>query len=148
MRVPREVRPPLDVDMTPLIDVTFLLMIFFMVVSVFNDMEREAKVELPATYYQAQIEKEVAKERMVINVEADGAIVLYSQRMDMPAFREALRRYAPGLRALGATGTAPIVLRGHKACPFRHVRDVLAAIYEEDFTKIMFAAYAREEEEE
>jgi len=148
MRAPRyAAEPALDVDMTPLIDVTFLLMIFFMVVSTLNDMEREAKVELPLAY-QAQIEKEVAKERMVINIEADGAIVLYGQRMNMAAFKENLRRYAPGLRALGATGAAPIVLRGHKDCPFRHVRDVLAAIYEEGFTKILFAAYFKEEGEQ
>lgn len=137
--------PTLDVDMTPLIDVVFLLLIFFMIISVFNDMERSAEVELPAAY-QAQIQQDVAKERMIINIEKDGTIVLYNQDMNMAGFKRQLKKYKPGLQTLAKkTGSAPIVVRGHKECPYRHIKGVLGAIYDEAFEKIMFAAYQKKQ---
>lgn len=135
--------PTLDVDMTPLIDVVFLLLIFFMIISVFNDMERQADVELPVGF-QARIAKDVAKERMVINVEEDGRVVLYNQHMTMAAFEKKLQKYEPGLKKLAEkSGAAPIVVRGDKNTPYEHVKKVLGAIYAHRFKKIMFAAYER-----
>jgi biopolymer transport protein ExbD len=138
--------PTLDVDMTPLIDVVFLLLIFFMIISVFNNMERKADVELPVGYH-AQIAKDVAKERMVINIEEDGTIVLYNQDMNMAAFRKQLSKYEAGLKKLAEkSGAAPIVVRGDQDCPYEHVKKVLGAIYDERFKKIMFAAYEKKQE--
>jgi biopolymer transport protein ExbD len=138
---------PVEVNMTPLIDVTFLLLIFFMIVSVFNQMERTAKLELPEAY-QAIIERDVAKERTVVNVESDGTVVMYGRRYDLEAFRGQLRALSGTLRKLGArTGEAPIVLRGDKDTPYRHIRQVISAIYEADIRRVMFAAYRKREEE-
>jgi biopolymer transport protein ExbD len=138
---------PLDVDMTPLIDVVFLLLIFFMIISVFNDMERKAEVELPVGY-QARIAKNVAKERMIVNIEQNGTIVLFNQDMTMSQFRQKLQKYSAGLKKLAEqSGAAPIVVRGDKECPYEHVKKVLAAIYQQRFQKIMFAAYERKQED-
>lgn len=138
--------PTVDVDMTPLIDVVFLLLIFFMIISVFNDMERQAEVELPVGF-QAQITEDLAKERMVVNVEADGTIVLFNQDMNMAGFQNELQKYAAGLKKLAAkSGSAPIVVRGDRECPYEHIRGVLGAIYEQRFEKIMFAAYQEDTE--
>ena len=135
-----------EIDMTPMIDVVFQLIIFFTVVSTYNEMEREARLELPVAY-QAIIEKNVAQERMIINIERDGTIMLFNQPMNEAGLREKMRVYGPGLRTLGSrTGQAPIVLRGDKECLYKNVRGILAVIYEEGFTKIMFAAYQKEEE--
>ena len=135
-------QPTLEVDMTPLIDVTFLLLVFFMMINVLNEMERTAKLELPETY-QAMIE-DVAKERMIVNLEADGTIVLFGQTVTPEAFRTSLREMGPMLRRIAnISGRAPIVVRGDKKCEFRHVRGVLAAISEEQFDTIMFAAYEK-----
>jgi len=148
MRLPRQPRhPDVEVAMTPLIDVTFLLLVFFMVVSAFNQMERNAELELPAAY-QATIEKDVAKERMVINIEADGTIILYGKSMDVPQLRRNLKNYGPCLRALGQrTGEAPVVVRGDRDCPYREIKKVLSAVYDEGFTKVMFAAYEKRPDE-
>ena len=137
-------RPPVEVDMTPLIDVTFLLLVFFMMISTLSDMERTAVLELPMAY-QAMIETGVAKERMIVNVERDGTIVMFGQRVMPDEFRTKLRAMGPMLRRLGeATGRAPIVLRGDRDCEFVHIKGILAAIAEEQFDTIMFAAYQRE----
>lgn len=136
----------LNVDMTPLIDVTFLLLIFFMTVSTFNEMERMAEVELPVAF-QARIEEDVSKKRLVINVEEDGNIVMYNQNMNMAQFEQSLEKYARGLKQLEAkTGAAPIVVRGDKKTEYRHVKNVLAKVYELRFERVMFAAYQPDEQ--
>jgi biopolymer transport protein ExbD len=139
-RSPQE--PALDVDMTPLIDVVFLLMIFFMVISTLNEMERQAKLELPEAY-QAIIRKDVARERMVINVEQDGQIRVFGSPMSLGRLREALATRRELLRKLEHTGEAPILLRGDRQVRFGEVRGILQAVYDEGFTKIMFAAYQK-----
>ena len=137
-----------DVDMTPLIDVTFLLLIFFMVISVFNHMERAAELDLPSVV-QAMVQKDVAEDRMVVNIEKDGSIVLFNQDVTLDAFRDQLHRIGPALRMLGGKGEeAPLVIRGDRDCPFEHVRHILAAVYEENITKVMFAAYEKKPSEE
>ena len=141
---PARVSQDVSVDMTPLIDVTFLLLAFFMIISVFNQMERTAELELPIIA-QALIERDVAEQRMVVNVEHDGQIVLFGQRVDMFEFRQHLRKMGPTLRALGRqTGESALIIRGDKFCPFEHIRQVLSAIYEEDIRQVMFAAYEAE----
>ena len=149
MRLVRQAPPQeVEVDMTPLIDVTFLLLIFFMVISVFNYMERAAELELPSVV-QALVQKDVAEQRMVVNIEKDGGIVLFGQDVTLDTFRDQLRRIGPGLRMLGrAAEEAPLVIRGDKDCPFEHIRHVLAAIYDENITKVMFAAYEKKRFEE
>ena len=143
-----DAEPPLEVDMTPLIDVVFLLLIFFMLVSVFNEMEREAKVELPDAY-QVLFDEDIAKERTIVNVETDGRIVMYGQAHTVDQFKARLAKIAALLRSWGSrTGEAPIVLRGHKDCEYRHIQAVIGAVYDAGIEKIMFAAYQKRAEDD
>ena len=148
MRIGRETREAvLNVDMTPLIDVAFLLLIFFMIISVFNRMERQAELELPEAY-QALIHKDIAKDRMVINVERDGRIKLFGQPATIDELRREMRRRAPMLRRYGLTaGRAPVEVRGDKKCQYRHIRGILAALYEERIDKVFFSAYPRQQKQ-
>ena len=63
-------RPPPDINLTPLLDVVFLLLIFFMVSTTFKD-EARLRVQLP----QAQGEDVPAKdpERILIVIDRSGA---------------------------------------------------------------------------
>jgi len=147
MKVAKESEDPaLDVNLTPLIDVTFLLLVFFTMISVFNEMEREAEVVLPEAY--ATVIDEMAKERMIVNIEVDGQIVVFSQRMNAAKFRKILR----GRRKLLAyyekeTGAAPIVVRGDLECPYEHIKEVLDVIRDEKFQKILFASHEIKDKE-
>lgn len=136
----------LNIDMTPLIDVTFLLLIFFMTISSFNEMERTAELQLPVAF-QAQVEDDVSKRRMVINIEKDGQIVLYNQRMNMAQFENKIEKYRNSLRKLAEkTGQAPIVIRGDKGTEYENIKGVLSKVYEERFERVMFAAYQPEDQ--
>ena len=141
----RRMRDTTDMDITPMIDVTFLLMVFFMLVSAFNEMEREAVLELPEAY-QALVKEDVAQGRTVVNIENDGSIIVFGKTMSIEQFHAQLLKRAAFLAKLGnVTGHAPIVLRGDKGVKFEYVREVIGAVYDARITKVMFAAYQRKE---
>lgn len=77
MKFPRQPVEPVDVNMTPLIDVVFLLLIFFMVSTTFT-RERELTVELPEATAEAAIETDL---RVEIEVSADGEYAVNTQRL-------------------------------------------------------------------
>lgn len=70
----------LDVEITPMIDVVFLLIIFFMVTAQFAKLTR-AELDLP----QQHGEQEQAPEEagLVINILADGQIVVGERRVEL-----------------------------------------------------------------
>lgn len=77
MKFPRQPVEPVDVNLTPLIDVVFLLLIFFMVSTTFT-RERELTVELPEATAEAAIETDL---RIEIEVSADGEYAVNTQRL-------------------------------------------------------------------
>ena len=144
---------PIAPDMTPMIDVTFQLIIFFMCINTMTELERMAQVQLPFAY-QARIEPDVATNRMIVNIEFHhpektdlpdipaGQIKIFNRPVTLEQFKFLLHEYSKGMKAFQyKTGQAPIVIRGDWACQYKHVKPVLEAIYDEGFTKIMFASY-------
>jgi len=77
VKFPRQPVEPVDVNLTPLIDVVFLLLIFFMVSTTFT-RERELTVELPEATAEAAIETDL---RIEIEVSADGEYAVNTQRL-------------------------------------------------------------------
>lgn len=77
MKFPRQPVEPVDVNLTPLIDVVFLLLIFFMVSTTFT-RERELTVELPEASAEATVE---TTERVEIEINAEGEYAVNTQRL-------------------------------------------------------------------
>ena len=72
MRFKRQTQDNVDVNMTPLIDVVFLLLIFFMVSTTFTD-KTEIKLDLPQATGVAQMKQSTAI-RLVISQQGDYAV--------------------------------------------------------------------------
>ena len=62
------------VDLTPIIDIVFLLLIFFLVATTFQQTEREIDIALPDTESGAPIS--VALRELVINVDSNGGLIV------------------------------------------------------------------------
>lgn len=60
----------IEVDMSPMIDMVFLLLIFFIVASIIVD--EKVKVEIPTAVYAKVPEK--ITDRFIISIKADGAL--------------------------------------------------------------------------
>lgn len=88
------------VNLMPLIDMVFLLLIFFLVASTFAQEERDAAVQLPGTAEQSLSE---APRELIINIRADGTMWVSNEQYDRSQLRRLLQQVAenePGRKVL------------------------------------------------
>ena len=89
------------VNLTPMIDVVFLLIVFFMVGTQFTEKERQIGVKLPGA---GELKAMVAPpDRREIIVSADGQIVLDGRSLSVPELTDqlrAMRSQFPDLRVV------------------------------------------------
>lgn len=85
----------LEINLTPLIDVVFLLLIFFMVSTTFT-RETQLRVELPEAVANPS---EMVDNELVILIEADGSYAVNGERLarrDIDTLLEAIRSRQSG----------------------------------------------------
>jgi len=79
-------------NLTPMIDVVFLLLIFFMLATTFMDPERDINLDLPkASDIGTSAEQ---SEELVINVMRDGSVVVGGAQLDDNGLLATLRQAA------------------------------------------------------
>jgi len=106
-------------NLTPMIDVVFLLLIFFMVATTFLDPEREIEIELPGAESATTLDKEL--DEIVINVMEDGSILLSGSAVAADELVWTLKRAA---RKDPAT---PVSIRGDRRVAHEVIVRVLDA---------------------
>jgi len=73
-------------QMAPMIDVVFLLLIYFMVSATLLKQEADLSIQLPGRVKQAQMLK--MPDEQIIEIRADGKVILNSQTYDTPDSRD------------------------------------------------------------
>jgi biopolymer transport protein ExbD len=107
-----------NLNLTSLIDVVFLLIVFFMTASKFADPARDVDVRLPEVARGDALS--MAPKARSIAVHADGQILLDKE----PVTLEELRRR---LEEAITTGPPPsVVILGDAGCPFQHIAAAMA----------------------
>ena len=122
------------VPLTPMIDVVFLLLCFFVTSQIFAQWETEIDIALPtaATGDMPQRLPGV----VIINVLADGVAVVNGQTLDdaqLRAMMDRLVQLFPG---------QPVLLRADKTTAYEHVVRVLDTCRQADIWNISFATLA------
>jgi biopolymer transport protein ExbD len=84
----RHRRPAVAVDITPMIDVVFLLIIFFMTTAQFARLTR-AEVDLPQQRGEQQAQAEQAG--IVVNITRDGQLIVSGRDVDLSELRSIVR---------------------------------------------------------
>ncbi len=134
MRIPNFPRATRSgINMTPMIDVVFLLIIFFLVSSHLARQEATLPVELPRA---ASGEHDLPSElpRVTLTVQADGSYWLAGQSLVPSALRARLRQ------ALQTHGTdLEFRVRASRDVPYRSVEPVMAAAAETGIWNLTFA---------
>ncbi len=133
--------PPEEVDLniTPLIDVVFLLLIFFMVSTTF-DHESEVNITLP------QASKEIAQAKPdAINVAIDGESRIFINKKELvnsqiSTIKEALYDISFDL------DDAPIIISADEETPYQVVIRTMDAARQLGLIKITFATRINEED--
>jgi len=106
-------------NLTPMIDVVFLLIIFFMVGTKFTELERNIKLEVPRVSDVSALTS--APEKRLINVYRDGSITFDRTIVSLVQLQEALRVARSEYQGLS------VLIRGDAAVPFQSVASVLGA---------------------
>jgi biopolymer transport protein ExbD len=106
-------------NLTSMIDILFLLIIFFMVATKFDELERNIQVAVPQV--SQAVRDDPPRKPLVVSIESDGRIDLDGT----PVTLEELTLRLASTRT--ASGGPSVVIRGDAKCPFQNVASALAA---------------------
>ncbi|MCG7898067.1 MAG: biopolymer transporter ExbD [Candidatus Thiodiazotropha lotti] len=123
-----------EVDITPLIDVVFLLLIFFMVSTTFEH-ESQILIELPeATGEEIQREKQ----QLDITINIAGTFFV-DQREVVNTEMETLKMAIS--KAIGDRGNIPVIINADARTPHQSVMTAMDAASQLGLTKMTFSAH-------
>ncbi len=140
MRVPSNLqRGGVGFNMTPMIDVVFLLIIFFLVSSHLAKQEAQMKLPLPAAETG---QKPISTEspRVTINVLDDGSLMLAGRVVDADDLQ---RRLAERLEKSGPD--LEVRIRSHRDAPYGHVEPIMLACARANIWNVTFAVFRKED---
>ena len=145
MKIKRNQDLLMKIDMTPMIDCTFLLLVFFMVGSTLHRQEADISFALPGVAEQSE-SVEIPDEQ-IIEIRSDGAVVLNDlqyddpKSSDLPELIEMLQRFrataeANKVEAMLTIAPAPDVKQQRvvdvlNACSVAKIRNVTFAVEED-----------------
>ena len=153
MRLKRAETNVSEVDMTPMIDMTFQLISFFMFVVNFNNDLTNEQVHLPVAEVAKPVEK-AKLDPLFLNVTRDGKLQLIGESFavqnptDMAKINGYLRREAQliklSMHKAGKAGTAgldaTVVIRADEKVAYGVVQDLIRACREAGFVKFSLRA--------
>ena len=118
MRFRSEHEENFSLDLTPLVDVVFLLLIFFMVSTVFVDFKRQMDISLPSSKSSLPSE---TKEPVKIELTVDKNIFLNGEKVTLEEFELALSEIS-----LSKNNAA--VIRADKNLPYGNVIKIMGML--------------------
>lgn len=142
-----------ELDMTPMIDVVFNLLIFFLIISDLTQKDM-AQLTLPIANMAAEDEDNDPDDRIIINIDNQGQLLFRGLPRSLDELgtilSEAKRVYNLKMKSMGKEGTeevAPgakasklfVLLRADRNTPWQHVQWIMTIMAEEKLYKLQFA---------
>ena len=120
MAIRRQPTEDITINLTPMIDVVFLLIIFFMVGSKFGEPESQIKVSVPSVAEMRSIAR--TPDERIVDVAPDGAIALDGNIVSQEQLVATLRQQHAAYPAL------KVAVRGDGGSSLQRVVEVMQAI--------------------
>jgi len=139
-------------NLTPLLDVVFQLITFFMLVINFSSENYDQRVRLPVAESARPVEDDqrVSEDRLVLNVDSDGHLLIGGEVQPLHTAIQTIKHQADlvklNVRAGGAkldpSGSLPttIILRADKEATFSSVISLIRACQSNGFRKFNLKA--------
>ena len=106
-----------SIELTPMIDMVFLLLIFFLVATTFHQEEREINIALPVAASGGPISATLRE--IVINVDAEGGIIVSGRRIEADDLRSMVSE------AVAVNPEQKVTVRGDRSTAYANVVTVL-----------------------
>lgn len=131
--MPLKTREPEEpgINLTPMIDIVLLLVIFFMVGTQFTEAERQYEIDLPAVSVAQPLT--ALPDEIVINVNREGTVTLKGRPVDVDELRDILRT------ARARYADQSVIIRGDGAVAYQRIMDVLSLCQQERVTHVQLA---------
>ena len=124
-------------SLTPLIDVVFLLLIFFLVASRLSQEDMELDIPLPSAANAMPMTEE--PQEMIVNIDENGTILVSAKSMELDEFKRLLVR-AVANNPLGQS----VIIRADRRVPLQAPVDVMDACLEHGATYSLSIANSEE----
>ena len=122
---------PPGFQIAPMVDIVFLLLIFFLVTWNFSRSETELDVKVPKAREGKEVRRAVGE--VILNIKADGRIMMNRREMDASSLQEALQKIA------GLYPDQAVVLRADEKTSYRSVVEVLDVCRRANIWNVAFA---------
>jgi biopolymer transport protein ExbD len=132
MKIKMPNRDDAAVDMAPMIDLVFLLLIFFMVASVVTELEK-VEVEIPQSSH-AKVPEDT-KGRMMLSIDAENQVYVGTLPVTLDELKtmiDAELELNPELR---------ILIRADKRVEYKTCKDIMIACGEVGATDLIYATF-------
>lgn len=142
-----------SMNMTPMIDMVFNLLIFFMLISDLNQKDL-VELTLPVAYMAEEDKGQEEDDRVILNVDRYGRIMWKQNAVNMDELGTILStardRYQLKMQQLGKSGLEDIgggakasklyvLLRADRDTPWQHVQWLMTIMAEQKLYKLQFA---------
>lgn len=128
---------PAELQLAPMLDVVFQLLIFFLVSFEFQRSELDMKVSVPTAQEGADPKRALGE--IIVNVRATGEVVVEGQTMTQAQLKEKLSAIAQLHK------NQPIRLRGDAKCEYQTIVEVIDTCQKAGIWNISFATQRRSE---
>ncbi|MCE2794229.1 MAG: ExbD/TolR family protein [Planctomyces sp.] len=125
-------------NITPMIDVVFLLIIFFLVASYFIRSEHARPVSLPQTP-GGQPDAADNRPHLTVTIEPDGRYSVGGQLLSQDALVQRIQALAMVPDSTDAKATGQVRIRADRTARFAEVRQLIEACADSQITSIRFA---------
>ncbi len=114
-----------ELDMTPMIDITFLLIAFFMVLINFSEADQSERIKLPASELAKPPDKPLV-EPVVLQIAEDGTTIFNGRTYEIRALRDQLDLYRRLQTSMNKPmSAATVVIRADGFAQSGTVQDVI-----------------------
>ncbi|MGF1530216.1 MAG: ExbD/TolR family protein [Puniceicoccaceae bacterium] len=120
MKVRRDNDENLEIQMAPLIDCMFILLIFFLVTTTLKKVEKEVPITLP--FADASIDVAVPGDLVVLSVDAAGQKYFRGEPVSTAALLDRLQLIA------SENAEQRIRIDGDEAADYRHIIEIIEAL--------------------
>ena len=127
-------------DLTPMIDVTFQLIAFFMVLINFTEADQDERIKLPTSQLAKPADGPV-EHPVTIQLTDDGKILFYARLMELNELKSYLIRERDLLRLNNKTAAdASVIIRADAAAETGRVQELIQLCQQEQFERFILRA--------
>ena len=129
-----------DIDMTPMIDVTFQLITFFMFTLNFTEAEQDQRIQLPTSQVAKPVENSDI-DPLTLQLMEDGRVIYNGEPVALLALGDYLENEkALMLAASKEPSAAPVVVRADGRAKTGDVQQIIRSCQEKGFDKFFLRA--------